>query len=424
MTHRSGRLVGWLGIPCLVLSAVVALGEAGQDVDGGQRALLAVVAVALAVIGVRLLNAGLVVRPDVVIVRSLFWSRRLRAAEVAGLAIVTVARGRSAALAVVGRDGAVVASPFSMWRLRTHELQRAVAAAARDVVSVAGAQDVAAVLTDAGRLEHPAAFTVAATSEAMVAVPAATPDPGLTPDTVAPAGSQELLGWETVFVVLAFVVPATVSAVVELARNLARVSPLDVFDLPLPSHPATSLILMLLLYASTAVMVPIALLLLARTGVRPRDLGLTRRWLRLDTLPSVGLLIGVWAMNFVVALVLSPLLNDHSLGSTSKNTHVPAYFVIYALFLSLTTAVNEELIVNGYLMTRLAQRGWQPWPSLWLSLALRTSYHAYHGVALLLTVPFGYLVTRSFQKTRRLGRPIITHFLYDAILLTVAVLTS
>jgi hypothetical protein len=39
-------------------------------------------------------------------------------------------------------------------------------------------------------------------------------------------------------------------------------------------------------------------------------------------------------------------------------------------------------------------------------------------------VPFGYLVTRSFQKRGRLARPIITHFLYDAILLTIAVLTS
>ena len=41
-----------------------------------------------------------------------------------------------------------------------------------------------------------------------------------------------------------------------------------------------------------------------------------------------------------------------------------------------------------------------------------------------LVVPFGYLATRSFQKRRRLLRPILAHFLYDAILITIAVLTS
>jgi hypothetical protein len=39
-------------------------------------------------------------------------------------------------------------------------------------------------------------------------------------------------------------------------------------------------------------------------------------------------------------------------------------------------------------------------------------------------VPFGYLVTRSFQRHGRISRPILAHFLYDATLLTIAVLTS
>ena len=49
---------------------------------------------------------------------------------------------------------------------------------------------------------------------------------------------------------------------------------------------------------------------------------------------------------------------------------------------------------------------------------MRTSYHAYYGVGLLLTLPLGYLVTRSFQKRQRLGRPILVHFINDAVLLT------
>jgi len=118
------------------------------------------------------------------------------------------------------------------------------------------------------------------------------------------------------------------------------------------------------------------------------------------------------------------VLNNDSLTNQQHNSHVPAYFVVYALVVSATTAINEEIVVNGYVMTRLAQLGWRPWPSLALSLALRTSYHAYYGVGLIATVPFGYWATRSFQKHGRLGRPIIAHFLNDAVLLIVAVLTS
>jgi len=48
----------------------------------------------------------------------------------------------------------------------------------------------------------------------------------------------------------------------------------------------------------------------------------------------------------------------------------------------------------------------------------------YYGLGFLFTIPFGYLITRSFQRSRRLMRPIVAHFLYDAVLVTIAVSTS
>ena len=424
MTHRSGALAGWVGGPLAAFAGLAALGVAvGNDTSAGARLGAGAVVLVVALLAVRILRGGLHVGSDALTARGVFWSRRVPISDVAGIAIQPVVRRRAAALAIVTTSGDVVVAPLAAWRVRTYPLQNHVIAAARDVSRVVAMDHVGDVLTEAGRLEYASAFTAVADDGRLVVVPAATPDPGLTAATVQPADSVQWLGWETVFVVVAFVVPAAVSALVVLLRDVARVSSLDQFELPLPDHPATSLILMLLLYGSTAVIVPIALLLLARTGVPPSELGLTRRALRLDVLPSVGLLAGVWAVNLAVALAISPFIGG-SLGSSSRDTHVPAYFVIYAVFLSATTAINEEVVVNGYLITRLAQRGWGPWPSLWLSLVLRTSYHAYYGVALFLTVPFGYLVTRSFQRTRRLGRPIITHFAFDAILLTAAVLTS
>jgi len=78
--------------------------------------------------------------------------------------------------------------------------------------------------------------------------------------------------------------------------------------------------------------------------------------------------------------------------------------------------------VNGYLITRLEQFGWTQQSALVLSLSLRTSYHVYYGLGFLLTVPFGYFVTRSFQKHHRLNRAIAAHFIFDAVILVIAVL--
>jgi membrane protease YdiL (CAAX protease family) len=136
----------------------------------------------------------------------------------------------------------------------------------------------------------------------------------------------------------------------------------------------------------------------------------------------LGLLVGAFALTGVLALALSPF-EDH-LKVAETNSHVPGYYLVYAVLLSATTAINEEVIVNGYFLTRLSQLGWTRWSAFALSFAVRESYHVYYGIAFLMTMPFGYLLTRSFQKRGRLARPVLVHFVYDTILLSIAVLSS
>ncbi len=143
----------------------------------------------------------------------------------------------------------------------------------------------------------------------------------------------------------------------------------------------------------------------------------------MDIWPGLGLAAASFGAEIPVALVLSPILvHNSSLVNRVSIGHVPAYYVIWGLAMSAITAIAEEVLMNGYLMTRLGQLGWTPRSALILSLSLRTSYHVYYGVGFLLTVPFGYFVTRSFQKHRRLNRPIAAHFIFDAVLSTIAIL--
>ena len=173
-----------------------------------------------------------------------------------------------------------------------------------------------------------------------------------------------------------------------------------------------------------AAVVPLALLLLTRTGQPPRVLGLGLPSWRQDIWPGIGLAAASFGAEIPVAIVLSPVLaHDATLVNRVSIGHVPGYYVIWGIAMSAITAIAEEVLVNGYLITRLGQLGWTPRSALLLSLTLRTSYHIYYGLGFVLTIPFGYFVTRSFQKHHRLNRSIAAHFTFDAVLTTIAILS-
>jgi hypothetical protein len=401
-------LLSAIGAFFFVLGAALATND-----SAGDRVVTGLIGLALAVGSWRTTGAGLRLEPHQITVRGLSTTDRLSRAEVAGLAVQRFARDKLMRLTVVLTDGTVLPVVWSVTRVGNHPWL----ANANHAASGFGPtqEQVTPTLNDADRLAG------------QEGLPLATADPGLTPDNVGPADSEgpvQWLGLETIFVIVAFAWPGVVGAIVILARHLGGVSDLNEFALPLPHHVGVSFFLLLLEYSTTAIMVPIALLLLARTGQPPASLGLERKAWRRDGTGSVALLAGVWVVNFIVIIPLSFVVNNKHLTNTASNSHVPAYYVIYGLALAATTAINEEVLVNGYFLTRLSQLGWSPRRAFALSLAVRTSYHLYYGVGLILTVPFGYLVTRSFQKRRRLLRPIVVHFLYDAILITIAVLTS
>jgi membrane protease YdiL (CAAX protease family) len=225
---------------------------------------------------------------------------------------------------------------------------------------------------------------------------------------------------ETWFVQLAFLVPGVLAAVDLLAQHVGGVASVTRFPTVLPGHPLENLILGILNYFEVGVMVPLALLLLSRTGQRPAGFGLTRPFAHNDVWAGIGLVAAAYGVSFLAEIPFSRL--PKSLFNNVPIGNVPHYYIIYGIFISATTAIAEETLVSGYLLTRLDQLGWNPRWALVLSLVLRTSYHVYYGLGFLLTIPSGYLFTRSFQKHRRLVRPIVAHFLYDAVLITVTIL--
>ncbi len=240
---------------------------------------------------------------------------------------------------------------------------------------------------------------------------------------VLPAGMTRAgLVLETRLVMIAGLFPWIAAAVVILVRHLDTGQILTQLPSVTPHQPVLNVILSVLSYLPSAAVVPLVLLLLIRTGQRPADLGLTRLPGR-DLAVAVGLAAAAIGLELALAVAISPLRHSR-LFNTAAKLNVPVYYLLIALSVALTTAVAEEVIVNGYLITRLDQLGWSPAKAFWLSMALRASYHLYYGIGVVLTLPFGWLVTRSFQRHRKLNRPIVAHFLYDGTVSTIAILIA
>jgi membrane protease YdiL (CAAX protease family) len=237
------------------------------------------------------------------------------------------------------------------------------------------------------------------------------------------ATARRQLAWETRFVMAAFLLPVIVNAVVALVQGVSGIGDLTRFPTVVPGHPLENMFVGMLAYLSVASLVPLALFLLNRTGQSPSVLGLGVPNLKVDLLPAIGIGLSSFGLELVLLVPLMAFAGSHSLLIENVTaSSLPKYYIVYGLAMSAITAVAEEVMMNGYFMTRLHQLGWSPRASLLLSLALRTSYHVYYGLGFILTIPFGYLVTRSFQKHHKLNRPILAHFLFDAVLISIAIL--
>jgi membrane protease YdiL (CAAX protease family) len=235
--------------------------------------------------------------------------------------------------------------------------------------------------------------------------------------------SRKSLIVETWCVMVAFLVPGVVSAILVLAQHISGVADIARFPTVVSNHPLENMFLGILGYIPVGAVVPIALYLLWRTGQDRQTLGLGVPSFTQDVIPGLGIGAMAYVCEVILLAPFAVFLAKHSSLVVNVSTQsVPKYYLIYGIAISAVTSITEEVLVNGYLITRLNQLGWSPRSALILSLILRTSYHIYYGLGFLLTVPFGYFVTRSFQKHHKLNRPIVAHFLYDSILFTISIL--
>lgn len=158
----------------------------------------------------------------------------------------------------------------------------------------------------------------------------------------------------------------------------------------------------------------LGLYLLWRAGIRLTTIGLDFRKPGRDALGGVGLaaLIGIPGLGFYfIARALG--VNLTVLPSTLDDTWWRPIVLIAA---AAGNAWAEEVLVVGYLISRLRQLGFRENSSLLVAAVLRGSYHLYQGFGgfvgnLIMGLVFG----RVWQRTNRIWPLVVAHTLLDVV---------
>lgn len=209
---------------------------------------------------------------------------------------------------------------------------------------------------------------------------------------------------------------SAVNALLQLADSVLR----DLSAQRIPLNPKRSHFDLIDLGLNATEVVQLAawgglgLYLLWRSGLSPARIGLGRVQWRPDLGGGVGLtaLIGLPGLGLYLvarALRINASVIPSGLGDTWWR--VPMLILI-----AFADGWAEEIIVVGYLLTRLRELGVGPRTALVWSSLLRGTYHLYQGFGaglgnLVMGLVFGY----AWQRTGRLWPLVIAHGLIDTV---------
>ncbi|SCE71943.1 CAAX protease self-immunity [Micromonospora viridifaciens] len=241
----------------------------------------------------------------------------------------------------------------------------------------------------------------------------------MTVEELARPVSRRTLGTETLLVLGLSLGQSAVYALVSLIAKLTATGGLAkqtaALNTSASARPYLDLTYQLLGILFALLPVLLAVHLLARDPGDPaRTLGVDLRWSGFDLGWGAGLaaLIGLPGLALVWAAA------QLGLNATLVPAALPhLWWAVPVLILAaVQNAVLEEVIVVGYLVTRLRQLHWRLGAVIAASALLRGSYHLYQGFgAFVGNAVMGVVFSFFFLRTRRVAPLIVAHTLLDVV---------
>ncbi|TVZ06487.1 CPBP family intramembrane metalloprotease [Trebonia kvetii] len=228
-----------------------------------------------------------------------------------------------------------------------------------------------------------------------------------------------LLRWEIVAVFAVSLGASGVYAFVSLIGSLTARHSLASQQVTLngsqaPGRPVLDLFLQLVSLASGAAPVILAFYLLARSGDGAKSIGVDRTQPLRDFLRGAALaaLIGGSGLGLYFIAYKSGI----AVNIVAENLPNIWWRFPVLVLSALQNGVLEEVLVTGYLLTRLRQLGVHPWIAILISATLRGSYHLYQGFGGFIgNAVMGLIFGTLFLRWRRVLPMIIAHTLIDGV---------
>jgi membrane protease YdiL (CAAX protease family) len=227
-------------------------------------------------------------------------------------------------------------------------------------------------------------------------------------------------GFEVLLVLALSLGQSAVYSVLRIVERLTREVPLSAQTSTLnasatPDRPWLDLAYQLANIGFALVPVLLVLYLLGRTTSSPGTLiGFDLRRPRFDLGTGVVLaaVIGIPGLGLYLGARALGLNTDVQASALSG-----AWWTVPVLVLSaLQNAALEEVVMIGFLFTRLRQLRWQPWVVLLVSAVVRGSYHLYQGFGGFVgNLVMGLIFGLVYLRWRRVGPLVVAHTLLDVV---------
>ena len=234
-----------------------------------------------------------------------------------------------------------------------------------------------------------------------------------------PSRARRLLIWEIVALFAVSLGMSGVRSLVSLIGSLTEPESLAAQHVVIngsqaPGRPVFDLVLQLVSIASGVAPAFLAFYLLARNGEGPSSIGVDASQPGKDLLRGAGLaaLIGGSGLGlYYLAYKAGMSLNIVAASLPDIWWRFPVL-----LLSALQDGINEEVLVVGYLISRLRLLGLRPGTAVAISAVLRGSYHLHQGFGPFIgNVIMGVIFGALFLRWRRTNPMIIAHTLINAV---------
>jgi membrane protease YdiL (CAAX protease family) len=231
--------------------------------------------------------------------------------------------------------------------------------------------------------------------------------------------TRSLLRTEVLIVVAIAVGVSAARSVLRFLAALTAEAPLSTQTATLnssqaPGRPWIDLGLQLVYACSLLLSVALALYLVRRSGDTWSAVGLRFDRLRTDTLLGVGAAAAVGGVGLAAYVIARSA--DASLTLVPTNLPDVWWRIPILVLLAFANAALEEIVLIGYLGSRVRRLGGSSAAAVGISAVVRGLYHLYQGLSGFLgNLVMGAIFATYFQRTRRIVPLIIAHTLIDVV---------